>query len=371
MRRRLVGLLAGLACAACGPSLAAPDAGDAAGVPDASCSLAHGGDLSGAPYPTLDAYCLVTMTDAGVVPLPGVVPYALNTPLFSDDAVKRRTVWMPAGAAASYDPEAVFDFPDDTVFTKSFGLPDDLRKTNPEVTWIETRVLIKRDGGWEGFTYRWDEAEQQATLLKDGDVVPHAMVNLDGGTLTANYLVPSQNQCLQCHENGEVMRPIGPKARQINGLYAYPEGAENQLTHWTEVGFLTGAPLPSVAPVLPVWNDPATGTVEQRARAYLEGNCAHCHNAEGAARTTGLWLESDETEPLRYGVCKEPVAAGPATDGLQYDVVPGQPEESVMIFRLDSTHVGFMMPPLGRSVVDGPGVALVSAWIAGLDGGCE
>jgi hypothetical protein len=167
------------------------------------------------------------------------------------------------------------------------------------------------------------------------------------------------------------MLPIGPKARQLNGLYAYPEGAENQLSHWAEVGFLTGAPPANEAPLLPVWNDPTTGTVEVRARAYLEGNCAHCHNAEGAARTTGLWLESDETEPVRYGVCKEPVAAGPATGGLLFDVVPGHPEESVMIHRIGSTQVGVMMPPLERSVVDGPGVSLVAAWISGLDGGCQ
>jgi uncharacterized repeat protein (TIGR03806 family) len=362
MRRRLVSLAAGLACAACGASRGADDAG---------CSLGHGGDLSGAPYPTIDAYCLVRMTDAGVTPLPGVVPYTLNTPLFSDDAVKMRTVWMPAGAAASYDPEEVFDFPDGTIFTKSFGLPDDLRKAVPAVSWIETRVLLKRDGGWEGFAYRWNDAQQQATLLTAGEVVPHAMVNLDGGTLTANYLVPSQNQCLQCHENGEVMRPIGPKARQLNGVYAHADGGENQLTRWAEVGFLTGAPPPSEAPRLPVWNDPATGTVEQRARAYLEGNCAHCHNAEGAARVTGLWLESDETEPLRYGVCKEPVAASRGTGGFRFDVVPGHPEESVLIYRIESTEVGGLMPPVERSVVDGPGVALVAGWISGLDGGCE
>jgi len=239
------------------------------------------------------------------------------------------------------------------------------------VTWIETRLLIKRDGGWVGYTYLWDAAQQQATYFNQGETVPHAMVNLDGGMLTANYLVPSQNQCIQCHANSDVMKPIGPKARQLNGLYPYPEGAENQLTRWTELGFLTGAPPPSHAPLLPVWNDPTTGTVEQRARAYLEGNCAHCHNTEGAARVSGLWLESDETVPLHYGVCKQPVAAGPATGGLPFDVVPGHPEDSVMIYRLGSTHVGYMMPPLERSVVDGPGVALVAAWISGLDGGCE
>ena len=337
---------------------------------DSPCTPGGGGGYVNGPYPKLSDYCLVELVDGGIQPEPGVLPYDLNTPLFSDYAVKVRTVWMPPGVSASYDPDLVMDFPDGTLISKSFGMRDDLRKTNPVIQWIETRILMKVDGGWQAYAYAWDTAQKEATLDPGGGVQQISFIDQDGGVLTANYLIPSQNQCKQCHANAEVMTPIGPKARQLNKDYAYADGAENQLIRWGKAGFLTGAPDPTTVPALPVWNDPTTGTVEARARAYLESNCAHCHNPEGFARTTGLFLWASETDPTTYGVCKTPVAAGPATGGFKYDVVPGDPDHSILTHRIESTQPGILMPPLGRSVVDTDGVALVTDWINGLSGSC-
>ena len=62
--------------------------------------------------------------DSGVLTLnTGVVAYDLNTPLFSDYAHKLRTVWMPSGTSAKFDPDATFDFPVGTVITKTFYYP--------------------------------------------------------------------------------------------------------------------------------------------------------------------------------------------------------------------------------------------------------
>jgi uncharacterized repeat protein (TIGR03806 family) len=347
----------------------------ACGSSSAPCTPGGGGGYVNGPYQTIAEYCLVEMTDAGIQPKPGVLPYDLNTPLFSDYAVKLRTVWMPGDVAATYDdgsgdPSVALAFPDGTLISKSFGMRDDWRKPNPQVHWIETRILAKVDGGWHAYTYAWNDAQTEATYDPAGGTVPISFIIQDGGTLTANYLIPSQNQCKLCHQNGAVIDLIGPKARQLNKDYAYPDGSENQLVRWGKVGFLTGAPDPASAPVLPVWNDPSTGSVEQRARAYLEGNCAHCHNPNGSAASTGLTLWASETDPARYGICKTPVAAGPATGGFLYDIVPGYPDASIVTHRIESTELQVRMPQIERSVVDADGVELVADWIASLDGGC-
>jgi hypothetical protein len=164
--------------------------------------------------------------------------------------------------------------------------------------------------------------------------------------------------------------PIGLRASRINHDYAYAEGTENQIAHWARLGVLTGAPPPEQAPVLASWTD-ASLPVETRARAYLEANCAHCHSATGEARTTGLWLASDVANPYKYGVCKTPVATGKAASTLSYDVVPGRPDESILLYRFESTTPGIMMPEVGRSLVHEEGAALLRQWIGGLSGACR
>jgi len=356
---RSVGLLVGGALLAlgCGGSNSTP-----------SCTPVSG---KAEPFPTLDAWCQVSMVGGDVVPNPGVTPYNLNTPLFSDYAVKRRTVWMPPGASATYDGENVFTFPEGTVLTKSFGLPDDVRKAQPVVQWVETRVMWLTGGEWHAVSYTWDQAQTKATVAPGGGVYPKTIIGPDGSTLDAQYLVPQANQCSQCHASNSVTTLIGPKARNLNRDLTYPDGTtENQLAHWTRLGLLTGAPDPSAAPRLPVWNDPSTGTLDQRARAYLESNCAHCHSPGGDAKNSALFLSTFVTDAYSYGVCKKPVAAGGGTGNLLYDIVPGQPDASIMVHRLGSTDPSVAMPQIGRSVVDQAGLQLIEDWIASLPGSC-
>jgi uncharacterized repeat protein (TIGR03806 family) len=312
------------------------------------------------------------MVNGDVVPNASVTPYNLNTPLFSDYAVKRRTVWMPSGVSGTYDAVNVLDLPDGTVLTKSFGFADDMRKAQPIINWVETRVIWKNAGTWQAITYTWDSAQKTATANPGGEVVPLTWIDGDGGTVSTNYLVPSSPQCAQCHDNSLVLGPIGPKARNLNRTQTYADGTtQNQLAYWTAKGLLSGTPDASQWPYLPVWNDPTTGTLEQRARAYLETNCAHCHSMTGEAFTTGLFLSSLETDSTSYGVCKRPVAAGPGGGGFTYDIDPGNAGQSIIPFRMDSNQPGIAMPQIGRSVVDVQGLQLVSDWINSLTGTCD
>jgi uncharacterized repeat protein (TIGR03806 family) len=337
-----------------------------------------GGDGSylTALYPTLEQYGMVSIQNGAVVPKEGVMPYELNTPLFSDYAVKYRTIWMPTGTAAAYNDSAALDFPVGTIVTKSFGFRDDMRKAAPAVKWVETRVFVRQAAGWKGVSYAWNDAQTSATVNYGGGAVPVSWIDESGATVSTDYMVPNGNQCTECHSqhdpvaNADVTTLIGPKARNLNRDHAYPTGTENQLAHMAVVGMLTGAPADPAtqAPKLPVWNDPSTGTTDERARAYLEVNCAHCHSATGFARTTGLFLGVNQTQWSSLGVCKPPVAVGEATGGFLYDVVPGDPDHSILTYRVGSTQPATMMPQIGRSVTDAQGEQLMRDWITGLQG---
>ena len=317
-----------------------------------------------APPPTLDAYRL--FEGPGVDhPAAGVTPYALNTPLFSDYAEKFRAVALPPGKAATYTRDGILDFPVGTTLIKTFAYPADFRRPDQNVRLIETRLLIRKRSGWAPLTYVWNADQTQATLRRAGARVPVSFLDKDGAKVSFSYAVPNQNQCKECHSLGRTLTPIGPKARNLNGEYAYAEGVENQIAHWTKAGMLKGAPPPSAIAATPRWDDPAQ-PLAQRARAYLDGNCAHCHNAKAAASNSGLVLTYEAADPMAIGVGRRPVAAGRASGGFDYDIAPGRPDLSIMVHRMQSTDPGTMMPELSRTLIDKDGVELIRQYIAAM-----
>ncbi|MEO1310086.1 MAG: SO2930 family diheme c-type cytochrome [Pseudomonadota bacterium] len=365
-RSRALAGLGALLLAACGGEPATP----AYHADETPTSLSDWGQLS---------------IEGGVLQLAeGVEPYALATPLFSDYAGKLRTVWTPAGAAR-YEPEAVFDFPVGTVITKTFYYPENVDGTVErvreegaphlgldlgEVRLVETRLLVRREAGWLALPYVWNTEETDAILKPVGAAYRLAFAE-DGAEPTEfAYLVPNRNQCAGCHAVNNTTRalsPIGPKARHLNRDLAYADGAANQLGRWVETGLLEDAP--NARPRSAFWTD-AAEPLEARARAYLEINCAHCHNPVGPADTSGLYLDEGTPFSPAYGLCKLPIAAAQGTGGRKHDIVPGDPDASILHYRMASDNPAEMMPELGRSTVHAEGVALVRAWIAALDGAC-
>ena len=320
-----------------------------------------------------------------------VVPFDLNTPLFSDYAHKLRTMWLPEGTSARYEPREAFDFPVGTILSKTFFYPtaagengvartEDTSRDHAgegldlrNVRMIETRLLVHRQQGWVALAYVWNAAQTEAMLERTGASVPLQLVAADGSREPFTYQVPDQNQCAGCHASNNTTReikPLGPKARHLNKDYAYATGGENQLAHLVKLGYLHDVPATGV-PRNADWRDAANASLDGRARAYLDINCGHCHNPEGPADTSGLWLDSFDRDPRHLGLCKPPVAAGQGTGGHRFGIVPGQPDESILAYRMDSDDPGVMMPELGRDVVHREGVALVREWIAAMDGDCE
>lgn len=298
-------------------------------------------------------------------PADGVVPYRLNTPLFSDAALKMRFVFVPQGQQAGYDADEAFDFPVGTALVKTFAFPADYRTPDKDLRIIETRLLLHRADGWHALAYVWNDTQTEATLKIAGARIDIATIDAAGAPLSFTYSVPNRNQCKGCHDLGGAISPIGPKARNLNGSFTYHDGAANQLDRWTALGILAGAPAAADAPAVPDYLE-AARPLDARARAWLDVNCAHCHRPEGPASNSGLFLTWGEKEPVRYGVNKRPVAAGKGSGDRQFDIVPGDPDASILIYRVDSVEPGVMMPELGRHLPDPAAVALLREWIAAM-----
>lgn len=293
----------------------------------------------------------------------GGIIYDLTTPLFTDYANKYRFVFIPEGSQAAYRDQEVFDFPVGTIIAKTFTIQADLRLENSDEELIETRLLIRRQDGWKALPYIWNADKSDAILTRTGGTQLVNWVDMNGVSRSTNYKVPNTNDCANCHGEKNLI-PIGPKARLLNKDFAYASGTANQLEHWTTQGILTGVPADtSSIDTIPLWDD-TSADLTDRARGYLDINCAHCHQPTiGAANTSGLYLEYYRPFGSETGRCKPPVAAGSGAGNLDYDIVPGNAAESIMDFRMDSIEPGVAMPELGRTIIHTEGVQLIRDWI--------
>ena len=320
-------------------------------------------DLNAIPYSNLSDYNFYFGEMADMVGNEGVVPYDLVTPLFTDYAIKDRFIWMPEGTSASYAGDgAVIEFPVGSVIIKNFKYNNVSPSNSTRI--LETRLLIKTQEKWEVFVYEWNEEQTDASFLQIGRTISISWTQ-NGNSIQTNYKIPTQEECKNCHRYDGDVAPIGPKPQNLSKMYNYSDGSMNQLQKWTELGYLSGAP--SSVTAIADWENQAE-TLEDRARAYLDVNCAHCHNEKGTASNTSLFynIEIEDTDLLGY--CKQPISAGGgATGGHKYDIVPGNAEESILVFRLSSTEAEIAMPELGRTLNHTEGIQLISDWIDSLE----
>jgi len=312
------------------------------------------------PAPKLSDYGFFATPNAGAAVSEGVRPYDLVNALFSDHASKHRYVYVPKGQSTRYDPEHVFDFPVGSVLIKTFAFAPDMRDPALNERWIETRLLIHKKEGWVAYPYIWNVEQTEAVYAPVGGKQAIETITPDGQAISINYAIPNRNQCKECHQTGKELIPIGPKARNLN--HVGPAGV-SQIADWTERGILTGAP--ETLPTIPTAFD-ETKPLEDRARAWLDINCAHCHKADGGASNSGLFLGWNETDPTGWGVRKRPTAAGRGSGDNLFVIEPGHPELSILVHRTASTEPGVLMPELGRTVVDEKGLKLIRDWIASM-----
>jgi uncharacterized repeat protein (TIGR03806 family) len=291
-----------------------------------------------------------------------LMAYEVNSPLYSDQLHKWRFAHVPAGAGVTLDGDSL-DWPEGTVLVKTFGHLVDERAPAAGRRLIETRLLLRDAGGWTAHTYLWNADQTDAERWVAGKSVALAWIDAEGQPRELPYRVPNSNQCGNCHARDHRIEPLGAVPRQLER--AGDETGQGPLDELAARGWLRGAlPAPGQRPFMP---SPTSGAaLGERARAYLDVNCAHCHRPGGAGGATGLDLRWSGPLGAAGGICKAPVAAGPGSGGHSYVIVPGAPEASILVFRMSSLEAGKRMPELGAQTVDQLGVTLVSRWIAGM-----
>ncbi|MEP5567626.1 MAG: SO2930 family diheme c-type cytochrome [Halioglobus sp.] len=331
---------------------------------------------------SLSAYNLFSdPSDPRQAPNTGI-GYDMITPLFTDYAEKYRFIFVPEGKQAAYNSKESLDFPVGTIIAKTFTMPRDFLNEGAGEEIIETRLLIHRKEGWKALPFIWRDDLSDADLTLAGGTREVSWIHSDGSSRSTNYVIPDANTCKNCHsmaraESGSgvnmetVIVPIGPKARFLNQDNVYDGKTVNQLTYMEQQGVLVGLPddLESIDTV-PRWDDTAAN-LQNRAKGYLDANCAHCHNPGGFGSNSGLFMEYWRDVDTNYGLCKTPVAAGAGSGGLRFDLVPGDADASITPYRMNSNEPDVRMPEIGRSVVHDEGVALVREWINSMQGTCE
>ncbi len=303
---------------------------------------------------------------ADLKPNESVFPYTLNTPSFSNYAYKKRFIYLPDGVQMTYNKDEVFSFENGAVLIKNFYYPEDFRIKNGTKRIIETRLLIKENNGWKALNYTWRDDQEDANLNYIGKKINVSWINNDGIKKSTIYNVPNNNQCKNCHLNGKDITPIGPTAAQLNRKYAKLSNKMSQLEFYNEKKMLKNLPEHDNLPKFAIWDQKQSGSLEDRAKAYLDINCAHCHQPKGSAKSSGLDLRLTQIDHRKQGVFKPPIAAGKGSGDLQYSIVPGSPKESILIYRMSSNDPGVMMPEIGRSIVHQEGVNLITDYIKDL-----
>ena len=279
--------------------------------------------------------------------LPGsaLIPYDVNSPLWSDGAAKERWFALPNGSTIARGLDGDFDLPIGSVVVKSFRVKGQL---------VETRLMVRHDDGdWAGYSYEWNDAQTEAFLLPGGKVK-----TVQG----QQWTIPSRNQCLACHTEA-AGRTLGLETAQLNRNLLYPstQRTANQLATLDAIGVFS-TPLgvaPSMLDKLTVPSD-TSQPLDKRARAYLHANCSMCHRPNGPGQgpedfrysLPGLSIGAINVIPTQsdFGIA-----------GARL-ILPGHPEKSIVSHRIGTLELG-RMPPLATAMVDASGLALVNQWI--------
>ncbi len=306
-------------------------------------------EASGMAPTTLSATGCVDPNDARQA-ASGLIPYDINAPFYSDNAVKRRWMALPDDQKVTVQANGDFEFPRGTVLMKDFKVADKL---------IETRLLMRHpDGNWGGFSYAWNVEQTDATLVQGGDTR-----DIGNGQ---RWIFPSESQCLECHTDAAA-RALGPEVAQLNRTFLYPRTGRsaNELATLSAIGLLSQPVDPNASPAFP---DPADtqAALGSRARAYLHTNCAQCHRPNGTTQST---------MDLRFGTAlgatnacnATPLAGDLGLGAAARLIVPGSPSSSLVVNRT-SRRDASRMPPIGSNIVDTQGLALLTEWITGLSG---
>jgi len=322
-------------------------------------------DLTAVPYQKLSEYKFFEGEMKNLKPAYKVIPYDLNSGLFTDYAHKKRFVYMPENTHATYvaDGEAL-DFPTGAVLIKNFYYENVQPDNSTRI--IETRLMIKKAEGWIFANYVWNDEQTEAFLDMDGGYTDISWTEGET-TKSANYRIPSEIECLTCHKTtGSIASVIGPKPQNLYKNYVYEDGTKNQLVKWKEEGYLDDVPNGVAATV--DWTD-ESHPLELRVRSYLDINCAHCHREGSHCDYRPMRFAFSETGiPENLGICVAPDEV--INPSLTFIVAKKNSLRSVLSYRIKSTNAAERMPLLGRTIVHEEAVDMIEEWINSMESPC-
>ena len=284
---------------------------------------------------------------------PGVIPYDVISPLWSDGANKDRYIALPTTGKITFAATGEFIFPAGTVLIKNF-------KVGTQRLELRLLVLNGANAGY-GITYKWNAGGTDANLMGAGGTLADG---LDEAVGSQTWHYPSRAECLLCH-TAVANFVLGPKARQLNSTFAYPGGAsDNQLRTWNYLQMfgnpITEASIPTLTKMVSVSDGAAT--LENRVRSYLDSNCAQCHRPGGA---DAYWDARYDTAIGSQGIIDGAVKNALGVIGAEV-VRPQDLSQSLMRVRMNSVDPTIRMPPLARNLVDANAVSVLDQWIMGL-----
>ncbi len=227
----------------------------------------------------LSSYSIFDGSMSDLIPTQNYFKFELNSTLFTDYAYKQRLISVPVGTEVTHQSDGTLSFPDGTIIAKTFYYFVDERDETIGRNIIETRLLMKQSGYWNAATYVWNESQTDATLSPNRETINISWIDGNGINKSTSYSVPSSNDCVACHQSNLQLKPIGPKLMNLNRLVERGGNVVNQLEFFQSEGILSTFSVGSINS-LADYKD-ASNSLSDRGRAYLEVNCAHCHNPSG------------------------------------------------------------------------------------------
>lgn len=289
---------------------------------------------------TLAAYHLFEGPPVDLIPASDFHEVTLNSILFTDYAHKQRLLKIPAGTKMTSLPDGTIAYPDGTILAKTFFYQNDERDARSGKQLIETRLEIKEEGKWNVATYLWNQAQTDAILALEGADLPVKWISAEGISQSTRYHVPTQNECIACHQRDAAITPIGPSLRNLNRMVERDGTNINQLAHLQAAGVLSDMDPNQVSAIVDYMDERAS--LAERGRAYLDLNCAHCHNPAG-------WKNSSQRSfDFRYDTPIE-----------QTGILPKH--EKIL-----RTMLRKRMPLVGTSMLDEEGLDLIRAYFQSL-----
>lgn len=286
----------------------------------------------------LSSYQLFKREMMALQPADGVEILQLSSTLFTDYAEKQRLIKLPKGKQMVLNGDGLPIFPEGTIIAKTFYYSKVEGKGRQL---IETRLLILNQSKWNVATFRWNATQTDADLINEGANIPINFTGLDGERRKISYHIPGKQECGSCHRQNNEIIPIGPKARNLNITIERAGKNINQLIYLMKKGVIKQSRINSITGLPDYHNDALP--LAQRARAYMDINCAHCHQAGGFAGNTTLNLD--------FGTDLEHT-------GIKFN-------KSNIIIRTNQMGE-FHMPKLGTTVIDKDGVELMKKYISEL-----